>query len=236
MRIGNFFENTRLLFVTIVRFLYRWALEYTSIKFDKREMGMSDETTVDWSMYMRNVCVDYLLSKPKQSIGGEKMVVEIDESQFSKRKNNVGRVFPPQWIFGGVCRESRECFLVAVPDRSAKTLLKCIKEYIAPGSIVISDCWRGYKTKELDEAGYEHFKVNHSYNFLHPDDPEVHTQCVERMRGSAKWRNKKQRGTKREFLDTYLAEFMVRKGWKGDDPFDSLLEMIAKMWPPVKNL
>jgi hypothetical protein len=88
----------------------------------------------------------------------------------------------------------------------------------------------------LEEAGFTHLKVNHSYNFLNPDDPEVHTQKVERMWGLAKWRNKRQRGTKRDFMDTYLAEFMVRKSWKFDDPFDSLMELLANVFPYDEKL
>lgn len=40
--------------------------------------------------------------------------VEIDESQFSKPKNNVGRRVPARWVFGGVERETRRCFAVFV--------------------------------------------------------------------------------------------------------------------------
>lgn len=80
IRTSNFFENTRLPFVSAVRFFYNWAHEYTSIRFCKHELGMSDETTVDWSMYMREACVMHLTSRPEQAIGGEGKWVEIDES------------------------------------------------------------------------------------------------------------------------------------------------------------
>jgi len=46
-----------------------------------------------------------------------------------------------------------------------------------------------------------------------------HTQNVERTWGSgAKQGNKKRRGTKRNFLDSYLAEFMRRSKLNGRDP------------------
>ena len=54
------------------------------------------------------------------------------------------------------------------------------------GSTIYSDSWQAYKTKELEKAGFQHFKVNHKYNFV---DPEGGAQTVKRMWGSAKWRN-----------------------------------------------
>ena len=82
--------------------------------------------------------------------------------------------------------------------------------------------------------GYQHFTVNHKYHFVDPTT-KVHTQHIERLWGSVKWRNKKERGTKRDFIETYLAEFMCRKCLMGEEPFDWVMKEIALQYPPQIN-
>ena len=73
--------------------------------------------------------------------------------------------------------------------------------------------------------------VNHRYNFVDPITG-ANTQQVERMWGSAKWRNKKQRGTARQHLGSYLAEFMWRMSVSHAEAnvFDSLLDDIREFY------
>jgi len=86
----------------------------TSHEFCHRELEIvSDETIVYWNCCMREVCALKLDSSPIE-IGGKGTHVEIDESMFVRRKSNVGRLVREQWVFGGICRETKECFIVSV--------------------------------------------------------------------------------------------------------------------------
>ena len=179
-------------------------------------------------------CACWLLAQHEAKIGGQGLIVEVDETSFSKRKSNMGRVLSQQWVLGGLCRETGQCFLVAVDDRSAATLLAAIADHVETGSTIYTDCWTGYSSQQLQVAGFQHFTVNHSYNFVDPFTG-VHTQNIERMWGCLKWRNKRHRGTKRDFLQDYFIEFMCRRRM-GDDPFCWIMQAIASCFPPDKVL
>ena len=203
MRIGTWLEGSCLDLGKIVLFIYCWCYEMTSIRFCKRELEINHNTIVDFNNYLREVCAGHLLANPRV-IGG----IE---------------------ILGGICRETRDCFLFAVPDRSAATVLPILTQSIAPGTTVITNKWRAYG--QLQNLNFNHQTVNHSLNFVDPQTG-AHTQTVERMWGVAKQRNKKQCGTHRELLDSYLCEFMWRKRIHGQDVFETILQHIADFWPP----
>ncbi|GFX90329.1 uncharacterized protein TNCV_3849041 [Trichonephila clavipes] len=59
-----------------------------------------------------------------------------------------------QMVFGGVECETDSCFLIAVHDRTAETLLGLIESWIETGTTVIFDCWKSYE--KLSEREDEH--------------------------------------------------------------------------------
>ena len=69
LRVGNWLEGSKIPYVTVVRFIYSWAYEYTSGDFCERELGLNPNTTTDWNNYLRCLCVDHFLAKPQKLIG-----------------------------------------------------------------------------------------------------------------------------------------------------------------------
>lgn len=209
-------------FRKIVLFLYCWTKQLTSIQFCEDELGISHATTVDWNNFAREVCAWRLLQSPTV-IGGDGLHVEIDETLISRRKSHTGRVLPQQWIFGGVCRETKEVFMYAVPDRRKETLQQIIRDSIAPGTTIVSDMWPSYEDlQNIPGMNYSHQTVNHSENFVNPATGE-HTQTIESNWHKFKMRNKRQCGTHRHMVDGYLCEFLWRLKYRESCLFDRLL-------------
>jgi hypothetical protein len=96
--------------------------------------------------------------------GGDGKAVETDEIKFGRRKYHRGHYVKGHWMFEGVERGSGRTFLVAVRDRSADTPVGLIKQWILPGTTIISDCWAA--SSSVRDEGYMHFTVNDFVRFV----------------------------------------------------------------------
>lgn len=157
--------------------------------------------------------------------------MEIDETAITRRKYNRGRlVRDTQWYFGGVDRQTGKCFIVSCGPRSADSLLPYIQQYIRPGSIIVSDCWKAYnKIKDLPEL-YTHYTVNHSKNFVDPISKQ-HTNTIESTWQKFKHGHKKRFGTHRSAVISYVHEFMWRKEFGGPDIFFHFWSQVSQIYP-----
>ena len=71
----------------------------------------STETVVDWYHYCREVCAERMMKHHAEAIGGPGTTVKIGESKFGNMKYHRGRYVEGQWVFGGICRETKACLL-----------------------------------------------------------------------------------------------------------------------------
>ena len=214
IREGSWFEQFNLSIEEIVKFTYWWTqgLEQWQIK---QQLGLGSHTAVDWDMFCRELC-EVTLFEDREKLGGPGKVVQIDESKIGKRKYHRGHVVEGEWVFGGIEEESRKCFILCVDDRSEATLLKHIHDWIEPGTIIVSDCWKAYVN--LDKYGYTHKTVNHSVEFVSSEGYDTNKQ-------EGHWRQMKvnlpTHGRKKEHYSSSLAEFI----WRYVNPGNDLLNV-----------
>lgn len=156
---------------SVIRLLYRLM-----------NADLKDED-VTIGMYIRQCIKDYIQlngcyvgGKDKD---GNRIIVEVDESKFGKRKSHRGHRVEGVWVVGGVERtQERKIFLTTVEDRKKDTLHLILSNYIKEGSEIRTDCWKGYcGLSRLAGKQYRHNTVNHAKEFKTASG--VHTNTIE---------------------------------------------------------
>ena len=84
----------------------------------------------------------------------------------------------------------------------------------ANSTMVNTDQWAAYSGIAQLPEGYGHTTINHSVNFMDPDNPAAHTQGVESFWAHAKKKLRRMCGTNRQLFVSYLREFEWR--WRND--------------------
>lgn len=208
---NTIFFNSKLSLPVLLDIVYFWCRDLTQAKL-KVEIETNTSMTV-FRWYQKLQKLAYVIMKEESSlqIGGPGHVVEIDESKFSKRKYQVGRIISSPWVVGGIDIETKQCFFVEVLNRNSDTLRTIILEKIVPGTLIVSDEWRGYWG--LEELGYIHCTVNHSQNFICPLTG-ANTQLIENTWGWMKRKIRNRGLNKNGDLTLIFAEFLFKKNIK----------------------
>ncbi|XP_055948295.1 uncharacterized protein LOC129981472 [Argiope bruennichi] len=232
IRANSWFANSRMDLSTVLLATAMWVKGCTH-SFIMEEADIARQTATDWMSFCREVCVCMLVNESVK-LGGPGKIVEIDESKFGKRKYNKGKMVEGAWVFGGVERYSNKCFMTVVQDRTSETLLSVLKEWVIPGSTVMSDCWKSYDC--LSEEGFVHLTVNHSLTFKDPDTG-AHTNSIEGTWAACK---RSLKGTRRvkDGMDGYLAEYIWRRCHRSGvkSTTRQFFESIIKVYPPNKEI
>lgn len=228
VRTGSFFEKSKLPLTESMLFLHLWAKGYTE-KLIREDFDFSGPTIVDWSRFCRELCVHYFETS-SAIIGGPGSTVEIDETLAVKRKHERGRLLRAGWLFGGIERRTDgqfRCFLRMVYDRSADHLTHWIRIHVAQGTHIMTDGWAAYAN--LSHMGYTHSVVNHSENFVSPEDENTHTQTIEATWSSLKRFIRSHGGNKGNYYLEYICEYVFRRTFPST--FDSLLDVVREIYP-----
>ena len=155
------------------------------------------------------ILVASMLEDVDQVIGGDGVEVQVDETKLGKRKFNRGHRVEGVWVIVGVERTcERKVFLLQVEDRTATTINDIIRKHVLPGSIIVTDMWRGYSSLS-SKLGFAHYTVNHSQTFR-DDETGACTNMAEGTNNALKMKIPP-RNRVREHMEEHLAEFIWRR-------------------------
>ena len=198
VRVGSILHQSHVTLGEFIKILGYFS-KGNSVKTAAEQGNLSENTVRRFYNKIHERIAEDVTTKVK--IGGIGTVVEVDEAKFGKRKYSYGRMVEGTWVLGGIERETNHCFLTLCPgnSRHEETLVPIIKQYVLPGTTIITDGWKSYVN--LDQHGYVHTDVNHSVNFVDPGTG-AHTNLIEGMWTHAKYKAFRRGGEKdRDFLD-----------------------------------
>nr|KAI8736835.1 hypothetical protein BgiMline_025989 [Biomphalaria glabrata] len=202
---GTIFENSNLKSgprSTICKLIAFWVMvPPPRIDFLCLELKMSRKTCLDWCSCLRQVC-DFA-NQTGEKLGGVGKFVEVDKLKLKRKKEcNL----KSSWILGGIEQGSKKLFLTPVKTFDKNTLIKVIKEYVLPGTTIIT--YRLESLGCLENEGYFHVTVNNKKHFVDPVTG-AHTQTIVRL-----WREVQSKlpkyGSRKENLSSHLAEFIFK--------------------------
>lgn len=175
LRYDTFFEGHKLQCSQILLLAYLW-LSKMPTKSIIEMSKCSSRTVCSFTDIFRNL-ISKSLECEDTIIGGEDIIVEVDETKIGRRKYHRGHNVEGAWVLGGIEHtEEKKIFLVNIPDRSMKTINNLLVKYVKPGSVIYTDLWKGYNG--LNSIGFGHEKVNHSITYKDPISG-VHTNTIE---------------------------------------------------------
>lgn len=217
------FKNSKIEIVSVLKLIFLWC-NNTKIKTICDIIGLS-KLSIRRILKKFWIVLDNMKNQYCYKIGGDGIIIEVDESKFGKRKYNKGHKVDGVWIIGCVERsEKKRIILEAIKKRDCISIDTFFKKYVEKKSTVYSDCWKGYNN--LKEIDYNHLTVNHSKNFKDPITG-VHTNTIE-----GNWNGIKQQVPPRcrteKKIQNYLNLFMLKRNCNNDYLITIIEELINK--------
>jgi len=99
---GGFFNRVKLPLRKIMLIAYMWIIK-SPVESIKLATGLSSKTITNWCDNLRQAIeldMQNLQMDNDYKVGGDDIIVEIDESKFGKRKYNRGHHVEGVWAFG----------------------------------------------------------------------------------------------------------------------------------------
>ncbi|CAL4169371.1 unnamed protein product, partial [Meganyctiphanes norvegica] len=219
IRQGSFFAKSRISLPKWFDIMYLWS-KHVGAKSTSEQVSITCATIVDCYSFFREVCEVYFKTNPIQ-LGGPGIIIEIDVFCLSEKSKHK---LPDVWV---LCIVDNNCspsvgYMEIVEPKDFTDHFPIIHKVVRPGSIMHTEVWRAYrKIQGLSETVEI---VNDLVNFLDVKT-RLHKKNIESYWNNHKSCFKAMGGCRRNFLNSYLQEYMWRERFS-DNTLESLCQQI----------
>lgn len=227
----SYFSHCRKHFKKFIKVIFKYS-KNNNMKDIANDLTINRKTIAEWfrtiieAIHFEFLHTNTMLGGLNED--GTKKIVEIDESLFFKRKYQRGRIVNGTWYVGGVERNSNKAFLTPVLNRNSDTLKKIISEYIRENTLIITDEWRAYKSAINQLTSFEHRTINHTLNFVSPNDVLIHTQQIEGMWSLLKQHLRNKRGISPDDYFFHMIDYLWKKKKQHKRIFNEIIILFSK--------
>ncbi|XP_059141973.1 uncharacterized protein LOC131929668 isoform X2 [Physella acuta] len=226
LRKGTIFEKSTLPLQDIILLTYLWCKK-VNLQAMMKEVKASEEAIREWMTFCRDTTVELCMAE-NETIGGPGVLVDLDEGKIKNLNYLQGQKVTDKWAYIGAEQGSNKYFICIVHERTKEELLNFIKNYIKPGSVILSDCWRTYKC--LKDKNFLQATAIHSVELK---SHGTYTTFIRRIGNGVKKVTAEGFRHVNGHCDPYLLEyFWRRKNTKGKLIFNALLKSVAGLFPP----
>ena len=131
------------------------------------------------------------------------------------------------------CRSTGRIVVYHVDNKSRGILIPKIIDHVNPGAIILTDKSSSYlnirrNLSALDPLGFNHFWINHTREWVHPVNPSIHTNGIERT-----WRSLKssisyiKRSVPAHIIDDYINSFLIKCYFNEEQILEILLDILS---------
>jgi IS1 family transposase len=227
IRDGSIFARAHISIREAILLIFEWTRE-TSVDDCSNDFDLSKKCVSSWFSTISSLVSKEVKDLSRSTLlGNSKDVVEIDEAQIRRRKAHKGRKRNEVWVFGAVVRGSihRQSFMKIVKNRKKATLQRVIVGSINNKvKMIVSDGLPAYE--DINSLGFNHKTVNHSENYVLPEDKQVHTQTIEGYWKHLRAFLSRKKAYRRNNLSRFLREFIFRRN--APDCFECVLSAIQR--------
>uniref|UniRef100_H2YP01 ISXO2-like transposase domain-containing protein n=1 Tax=Ciona savignyi TaxID=51511 RepID=H2YP01_CIOSA len=244
IRKDSFFAKSNLALTDCITLIFFWAKDYMSVAQIATELNLTIRTALDWCGFVREICSIELVGR---MIGGPGHIVALD---FALRSPGYRHSIAAceEWVFGGVDTTTNEYFMVMVDNRDADTILPIISKNIKRGTEIE---WRdegnipasanshpatlrsAFRRPTNELIGiYPDFGLNNiSPKLKRPRKTTTRKNLIEKYWKQCELQFAEKNGANREFIPSFLEEFMWRKQHPKKNHFSEIIRAISILYP-----